>query len=296
MSSRATAALDLVVAGGNYSYTANTEYHGNLDDQSAIPPYSAACHHITGAGFTHTYLVPFRNQPAGPVDFPEKALQPDTGMTLGGLPFGSSTLTPELLQSVKTSLDEAGLKISTLLVLMSGVESIDPVKRYRLVIDQAASLGVSFLIDFGLHDPEEYDGYVALMRTVAPYAQAKGLAISMKLHATLNCSPSTILDRFVAIHEAIDHPAFGLCMDPGNIIYFTAPKNQPEGADSQHRLPTEGLVEVAHRFNTMIIKDCVIGPTPGEVEEPERSANPVGTPDVIINPGTGLVDFHAVLK
>ena len=98
-------------------------------------------------------LVPFRNKPAGPQDFPESALQPDTGMTLGGLPFGSSTLTPELLQSVRKSLDDAGLQISTLLVLMSGVESIDPVARYRLVIDQAASLGISFLIDFGLHDP-----------------------------------------------------------------------------------------------------------------------------------------------
>ena len=32
---------------------------------------------------------------------------------------------------------------------------------------------VSFLIDFGLHDPEEYDGYVALMREVAPYAQVR---------------------------------------------------------------------------------------------------------------------------
>ena len=39
-------------------------------------------------------------------------------------------------------MDTAGLQISTLLVLMSGVESIDPVARYRLVIDQAASLGV----------------------------------------------------------------------------------------------------------------------------------------------------------
>ena len=143
------ATLDLVVAGGNYSYTANTEYHGNLDDDSDIPPYSEACRRIAAQGFTHTYLVPFRNKPAGPVDFPESTLQPDTGMTLGGLPFGSNTFTPELLRSVRASLDGAGLQLSTLLVLMSGVESTDPVARYRLVIDQAASLGVSFLVDFG---------------------------------------------------------------------------------------------------------------------------------------------------
>lgn len=154
---------------------------------------------------------------------------------------------------------------------------------------------MSFLVDFGLHNPKEYDAYVAMMRAVAPYAQERGLAISMKLHSPLG-SADTILDEFVAIHKAIDHPAFGLCMDPGNIIYFTAPQNQPDVADPRHRLPTEGLEAVAHRFNTMIIKDCVIGPTAGEAEHPERSENSPGTPDVIINPGEGLVDFHAVLR
>ena len=62
-----------------------------------------------------------------------------------------------------------------------------------------------------MHDPAEYDGYVAMMRAVAPYAQEKGLAISMKLHSPLG-SADTILDEFVAIHKAVDHPAFGLCM------------------------------------------------------------------------------------
>jgi hypothetical protein len=42
-------------------------------------------------------------------------------------------------------------------------------------------------------------------------------------------------------------------MDPGNIVYFTAPKNQPGVADPRHRLPTEGLEAVAHRFNTMCV-------------------------------------------
>eukprot|EP01051_Picozoa_sp_SAG22_P000415 SAG22_NODE_11_length_35583_cov_107.128790_15_plen_88_part_00 len=44
------AALDLVVAGGNYSYTANTEYHGN----NLNLPYSEATRHLASAGFTHT--------------------------------------------------------------------------------------------------------------------------------------------------------------------------------------------------------------------------------------------------
>jgi hypothetical protein len=167
-------------------------------------------------------LVPFRRESPGPVDFPEITLQPDTGMTAGGLPFGSSTLTPELLQQVRGSLDAAGLQISTLLVQGSGVESTDPVARYRLVIEQAAALGVSFLIDFGLHDPKEYDGYVALMRVVAPYAQGHGMAISMKLHSPLG-SADTILDAVVAIHKAIDHAAFGLWCERFQIYIIGTP-------------------------------------------------------------------------
>lgn len=87
--------MDLVVAGGNYSYTANSEYHGN----DLTLPYTEACQHIAAAGFTHTYLVPFRA-----ADFPGTALQPDTGMTLGGLPFGSSTLIPGARACIASSL------------------------------------------------------------------------------------------------------------------------------------------------------------------------------------------------
>ena len=48
-------------------------------------------------------------------------------------------------------------------------------------------------------------------------------------------------------------------------------------------------------FNSMVVKDCVIGPTPGEAAHPDRSENPKGTPDVMVQPGEGLVDFPAVL-
>lgn len=139
--------------------------------------------------------------------------------------------------------------------------------------------------------------------------------------ATPQSCGSQLLDNaayHVHVVVQVDHPAFGLCMDPGNIIYFTAPSNQPSVQDAQHRLPTEGLEAVAHRFNTMVIKvsnipvhettcrprssarcgimdqtlatsnsktillnlnnqDCVIGPTPGEAEHPERSSNPPGS-------------------
>ena len=152
------------------------------------------------------------------------------------------------------------------------------------MVDQAAALGIEHLIDFGLHGDDSAEAYVAMMRAVAPYAARRGLAISMKLHDSL-AGPEAILDGQVAIFEAIGHPAFGLCMDPGNIIYYTAASN---GFD--YRLPTEGLAEVAHCFNTMIVKDCVVDEAGapnvqhgGAPNPPERD----GKPNVMVQPGEG---------
>jgi hypothetical protein len=127
----------LVIAGGNYSFTANDERHGNglhLD-------YSTACQRIAEAGFVETYLVPFRA-----ADWPDETVQPDTGLTKGGLPFGSTAFTPELLEQVRESAEGAGLRLRVMLVPSSGIDTIDPVARYKLVIDQAVALGITHLI------------------------------------------------------------------------------------------------------------------------------------------------------
>ena len=59
------------------------------------------------------------------------------------------------------------------------------------------------------------------------------------------------------IYEAIDHPSFGLCMDPGNVIFYTAEATVVGNLDG-HRLPTDTLSDIAHCFNTLIVKDCVV--------------------------------------
>jgi len=141
----------------------------------------------------------------------------------GGLPFGDpEAFTPELVAQVRRSAEDAGLRLNTVLVPSSGIDSPDPPARYRCIIDQAVALGITTLIDFGLHGDDSMEKYVAMMRAVAPYAQEKGLSISMKLHS--DGDPETILDGLAAIYTGIDHEAFGLCMDPGNIIYYTAPR------------------------------------------------------------------------
>jgi sugar phosphate isomerase/epimerase len=68
----------------------------------------------------------------------------------------------------------------------------------------------------------------------------------------------------------VSHSAFGICYDPGNIIYYTKGELRPE----------TDIDAVASRVTTVIVKDCVVQH---------------GTPDVRVTPGEGLVDFKRVM-
>ena len=48
----------------------------------------------------------------------------------------------------------------------------------------------------------------------------------------------------------MDWQRFWICLDPGNIIYYS----------DGRRLPTEGLARLAPAVNCIIFKDCVIEP------------------------------------
>ena len=78
-------------------------------------------------------------------------------------------------------------------------------------------------------------------------------------------------DNLIAAHDRVGHSAFGICFDPGNIIYYTKGTARPE----------TDVARVAPLVTTAIIKDCLLRD---------------GKPDVLITPGEGLVDFDAVLS
>lgn len=257
----------MIIAAANYSYCANDERHGNFLGET----FGTAMAHIAESGYTDTYLIPF-----GAADWPP----PDSGLTEGGLPFGTPALTSEAVAIVRRTAEVAGMRISSMLVESHGLDTDDPVSRYKLLIDQAAALGVRWLIDFGVGEDNE-ERYVALMQQVAPHAESVGLEISMKLHRA--ATRDSIFTELTEIHKAVDHPAFGLCMDPGNIIYYTT--SSPKDGPVSYRLPTEGLAAIAHRFNTMIVKDCAC-----DFERYGQAAT------VMVQPGSGLVDFTAVLR
>jgi len=138
---------------------------------------------------------------------------------------------------------------------------------YRGLIDNAALLGAEWLLDCGTSKEELYVVYLSVMRRVAPHAQAAGITITLKPHGGITLTTADLID----VYKQVDHPGFGLCYDPGNIIYYTRGKERPE----------THVAEIAPLISAGIIKDCVLND---------------GTPDVLVTPGEGLVDFSAVLS
>jgi sugar phosphate isomerase/epimerase len=112
-----------------------------------------------------------------------------------------------------------------------------------------------------------YADYLSVMQRVAPHAQAAGITITLKPHGGITLTTKDLIN----VYRHVDHPGFGLCYDPGNIIYYSRGEERPEAHVS----------EVAPLISTGIIKDCVLND---------------GTPDVMVTPGEGLVDFSLVLS
>jgi sugar phosphate isomerase/epimerase len=170
--------------------------------------------------------------------------------------------------AVRQIVADAGLAPSMLLARAPLDLGLEPaIAAYRQLIDHAKTLGASWLLDLGASQEMLRDRYVSLMRQVAPYAQQAGVGISVKPHGGI----TRTTDDLVALHDAVGHPAFGICYDPGNIIYYT------QGAEG----PEDNISRVSPLVTTGIIKDCVV-----------RG----GVPDVMITPGEGWVDFHVVLS
>ena len=136
----------------------------------------------------------------------------------------------------------------------------------RRLIDHAKRVGISVLIEMGTSKPELFDKYFAVMRRAAGYAQGQGVVIAMKPHGGL----STTSDDCVKAIQAVNHPGFRLCFDPGNLLYYA-------GERPETTLDKLGPLSVA-----MCIKDETGG------NGPNRSVN--------VTPGDGDVDFPAVFR
>ncbi len=207
--------------------------------------FSEACEHIAAAGYTDVAV--FAN--AGQV--PVQADSTDGEIAETRKAAAAAGLTPSMLiGSTKLNLD-----------LEAAIDD------YKRLIDNAAALGTKWLLDCGTGNEAHYAGYFELMRQAAPHAAEMGVNITMKPHGGISLTVQDLIDA----DEKVNHPAFGICYDPGNIIYYTKGELRPE----------TDVAIAAPKVTTTIIKDCV-------VED--------GVPDVMVTPGEGLVDFETVLN
>ncbi len=186
---------------------------------------------------------------------------------LGQMPVDSAS-SPSQVAEVRAIAENAGLNPSMLLGrthLELGLGAA--VDDYRRLIDNAVALGAKWILELGTSRKEQFGAYPELMRQVAPHAEAAGVGISLKPHGGISLTAAELTE----LHASVNHPAFSISYDPGNIIYYTAGEVRPESE----------VETVAPITSTLIIKDCAI----------ER-----GEPNVMVTPGEGLVDFPFVLS
>jgi sugar phosphate isomerase/epimerase len=181
-----------------------------------------------------------------------------------------------LVISVATTIEEAGrigeeakrreLKIPSVYgggipvdkSLEAGIEGL------RKLIDNCAACGVGNLLMGGVGNEKLYKTYYkAIAAECCDYAAEKGIGISVKPHGGLNATGPQCRKTI----EMVGHKNFRIWYDPGNIFYYSDGKLDPV-ADAA---TVDGLVV------GMCIKDY---------KHPKN---------VAVTPGTGQVDFPAVL-
>jgi sugar phosphate isomerase/epimerase len=142
----------------------------------------------------------------------------------------------------------------------------------RKRIDNCAAVGAKSLLMGGMGNPKLFDDYYKAIAECCDYAAEKKLPITVKPHGGTNATGAQCRQCI----EKVGHENFSLWYDPGNIFYYSKGELDPVG----DALEAGDLVKVG-----MCIKDFTI-----------RDKDGKPTPDVWLTPGTGRVDFPAVLK
>jgi sugar phosphate isomerase/epimerase len=179
-------------------------------------------------------------------------------------PFIAADATPEYLDGLKRALAASGLTANLgALRTRHDIPLEQTVESLQKQIDNAAFLGLEYVMTFGIDDPTQFDHYFQSMARAAAHGAEKGVQVVMKPHG----GSSGASDEIIAAVKKVGHPNFRIWYDAGNIIYYT-------GKD-----PVEELEPIAQYVTGFCAKDCA---------EPKS--------EVMIQFGTGKVDFAGVFK
>jgi len=179
-------------------------------------------------------------------------------------PFIAADASPEYLDGLKHALLASGLSANMgALRSRHDVPLEETVKSLRQEIDNAAFLGLKYVMSFGVDEPAQVEHYFQSMARAAAYGAEKGVQVVMKPHGGSSGASDAILRAL----KAVGHPNFRIWYDAGNIIYYT-------GKD-----PVEELKPIAEHVTGFCAKDCAA---------PQS--------EVMIPFGAGKVDFASVFK
>ena len=177
-------------------------------------------------------------------------------------PFIAADATPEYLDGLRRALAASGLAANmSALRSRHDVPLDETVRSLQQEIDNAAFLGLRYVMTFGVDEPAQYDNYFQSMARAAAYGAEKGVQVVMKPHG----GSSGAADEILLALKKVGHPNFKLWYDAGNIVYYT-------GKD-----PVEELKPIVQHVTGFCAKDCAAPKS-----------------EVMIQFGDGKVDFARV--
>ena len=137
------------------------------------------------------------------------------------------------------------------------------IKGLKKLIDNCAACGAKNLLMGGTGNEKLYKLYYKAIAECCDYAAEKGIGISVKPHGGLNATGSQCRKTV----EMVGHDNFRIWYDPGNILYYSNGELDP--------------VADAATVDGLVVGMCV-----KDYRHPK---------DVLVTPGTGKVNFPAVL-
>jgi len=184
----------------------------------------------------------------------------------------SVATTPEEAHQVGLEVKQRGLKVPCVyggdFPVQQSLEA--GVKGLRTLIDNCAAVAAASLMLGGLGDVKLYRTYYKAVAEVCDYAAEKKVGIVLKPHGGLNATGPQCRKSV----ELVGHKSFTLWYDPGNIYFYSDGKLDP----------VQDAPTVAGLVTGMCVKDFTMS------SEGEKLSK-----EVAVTPGTGRVDFPAVL-
>jgi len=204
------------------------------------------------------------------------------GAAAAPAPARGAAATPEATAELKQKLAARGLKsnIAPLSTAPAGFTVADAIANARRVITNAHTLGQTYALNLGIEDYARWADWCKVLADAAAFGQERGVKVVVKHHHGLQ---NTSMD-LIAWTKQVNHPNFGLFFDPGNVVYYT-------GKD-----PVKDLELIGPYVSGVVAKDCN---APHFMEraagDPPFGAKVTGAgnPEVMIQFGTGKVDFAA---